>query len=417
MTALFIRLGYLMKNKILGSALMIAGTTIGAGMLAMPLTSAGIGFGATLLLLFGLWLLLTYTGLLFMEVYQTAKRPDVGVATLAEQYFGMPGRIAATASLLILLYALLAAYITGGGSLLSGLLADVFDSETLSESGRLQLSVIFFTIMLGAFVIIGIKGVDGLTRLLFIGKISAFIFVLLMLIPNVQLKNLVETPIDNRLIVAAVPIFFTSFGFHVIMASINTYLDADIRRIRIAILIGTAIPLTAYVLWKLATHGVLSQGEFVQILQSDPSLNGLVNATRQITGSVFLGEIVRLFSGLALITSFLGVALGIVECVGDLLKRVRLPASRPLLAILTFVPPLIFALFYPNGFIAALGYAGLLFAFYGLILPIGMAWRARRLHPDLPYRVAGGNTALIISLIMGIIIMVIPFLDLPKVVG
>ena len=338
-----------MKNKILGSALMIAGTTIGAGMLAMPLTSAGIGFGATLLLLFGLWLLLTYTGLLFMEVYQTAKRPDVGVATLAEQYFGMPGRIAATASLLILLYALLAAYITGGGSLLSGLLAGVFDAETLSESGRLQLSVIFFTIMLGAFVIIGIKGVDGLTRLLFIGKIAAFIFVLLMLIPNVQLKNLVETPIDNRLIVAAVPIFFTSFGFHVIMASINTYLDADIRRIRIAILIGTAIPLTAYVLWQLATHGVLSQGEFVQILQSDPSLNGLVNATRQITGSVFLGEIVRLFSGLALITSFLGVALGIVECVGDLLKRVRLPASRPLLAILTFVPPLIFALFYPNG--------------------------------------------------------------------
>ena len=111
------------------------------------------------------------------------------------------------------------------------------------------------------------------------------------------------------------------------------------------------------------------------------------------------------------------MALGIVECVGDLLKRVRLPASRPLLAVLTFVPPLIFALFYPNGFIAALGYAGLLFAFYGLILPIGMAWRARQLHPDLPYRVAGGNIALIISLIMGIIIMVIPFLDLPKVVG
>ncbi len=61
-----------MKNKILGSALMIAGTTIGAGMLAMPLTSAGMGFGATALLLVGLWALLAYTGLLFMEVYQTA---------------------------------------------------------------------------------------------------------------------------------------------------------------------------------------------------------------------------------------------------------------------------------------------------------------------------------------------------------
>ena len=35
----------MLKNKTFGSALIIAGTTIGAGMLAMPLTSAGIGFG------------------------------------------------------------------------------------------------------------------------------------------------------------------------------------------------------------------------------------------------------------------------------------------------------------------------------------------------------------------------------------
>ncbi len=401
-----------MKNKILGSALMIAGTTIGAGMLAMPLTSAGIGFGATVLLLFGLWLLLTYTGLLFMEVYQTAKRPDVGVASLAEQYFGMPGRVLTTGSLLILLYALLAAYITGGGSLLSGLMPEFSDADV-----KLKVSIVLFTVILGIFVIIGIKGVDGLTRLLFIGKIAAFLFVLAMMFPNVQMKNLMETPIDNKLILAAVPIFFTSFGFHVIMASINTYLDADIRRIRIAILIGTAIPLGAYLLWQLATHGVLSQSEFIQILQQDPTLNGLVKATREITGSAILGEVVRLFSALALITSFLGVALGIVECVGDLLKRVRLPANRLLLAPLTFVPPLLFALFYPNGFIAALGYAGLLFAFYGLLLPIGLAWRARKLYPELPYRVAGGNVALILAFVAGIIIILVPFLDLPKVVG
>ena len=267
------------------------------------------------------------------------------------------------------------------------------------------------------FVIVGIKGVDGLTRLLFIGKIAAFLFVLAMMFPNVQMKNLMETPIDNKLILAAVPIFFTSFGFHVIMASINTYLDADIRRIRIAVLIGTAIPLGAYLLWQLATHGVLSQSEFIQILQQDPTLNGLVTATREITGSTILGEMVRLFSALALITSFLGVALGIVECVGDLLKRVRLPANRLLLAPLTFVPPLLFALFYPNGFIAALGYAGLLFAFYGLLLPIGLAWRARKLYPELPYRVAGGNVALILAFVAGIIIILVPFLDLPKVVG
>lgn len=400
-----------MKNKILGSALMIAGTTIGAGMLAMPLTSAGIGFGATLALLVGLWALLTYTGLLFMEVYQTAKAQDVGVATLAEQYFGLTGRFLATFSLLVLLYALLAAYITGGGSLLSGVLPDWGESSQ-------KIGIILFTLILGAFVVVGIQGVDGLTRVLFIGKIIAFVFVILMMLPKAQLENLTAVPLDNLLIVSAVPIFFTSFGFHVIMGSINHYLNAEMKKIRAAILIGTLIPLVAYVLWQLATHGVLSQGEFVQLLQQDPTLNGLVKATSQITGSTVLGEMVRIFSALALITSFLGVAMGIFEGVGDLLKRVNLPNNRLILTPLTFIPPLVFALFYPNGFIAALGYAGLLFAFYGLILPIGLAWKARQQHPNLPYRVAGGNIGLLIALVAGVLIMAIPFIEgLPSVVG
>ena len=88
----------MLKNKTFGSALIIAGTTIGAGMLAMPLTSAGIGFGYTVLLLVGLWALLVYSGLLFVEVYQTADRLNDGVATLAEKYFGITGRVLATCS-------------------------------------------------------------------------------------------------------------------------------------------------------------------------------------------------------------------------------------------------------------------------------------------------------------------------------
>lgn len=395
---------------------MIAGTTIGAGMLAMPLTSAGMGFGATALLLIGLWALLAYTGLLFMEVYQTAPQKDVGVASLAEQYFGLFGRALATFSLLVLLYALLSAYITGGGSLLSGIMPEMADADM-----KLKISILIFTAVLGAFVVIGVKSVDGLTRVLFLGKIIAFIAVLVMMLPKAKLENLTAIPLDNLLVLSAVPIFFTAFGFHVIMGTINTYLDADIGKIRKAIYIGTAIPLVAYLLWQLATHGVLSQNEFTTILKQDPTLNGLVTATSQITGSTILGEMVRLFSVLALITSFLGVAMGIFEGVGDLLKRLNLPNNRLWLTVATFTPPLLFALFYPDGFIMALGYAGLLFAFYGMILPIGLAWKARRQHPNLPYRVIGGNLALVIALIAGICIMVIPFLIqlgyLPQAVG
>ena len=130
----------------------------------------------------------------------------------------------------------------------------------------------------------------------------------------------------------------------------------------------------------------------------------------------------KLFSALALITSFLGVALGLLECVDDLLKRsFNISANRLTLGVLTFLPPLLFAFFYPEGFILALGYAGQMFAFYAVVLPAALVYKARQKHPQLPYRVWGGNTILFIASILGIIIASIPFAIkagyLPQVVG
>ncbi|MFU2076886.1 aromatic amino acid transport family protein [Avibacterium endocarditidis] len=403
-----------MKNKTFGSALLVAGTTIGAGMLAMPLTSAEMGFGYTLALLFILWILLSYSALLFVEVYQKAERKDAGIATLAEQYFGITGRVLATLSLVIFMYAILSAYVTGGGSLLAGLLPFLGDNAT-------SVSIVLFTVVLGVFIVISTGAVDGLTRLLFIIKLAAFVLVLAMMLPLVTTDNLLAMPLKDFLIVSASPVFFTSFGFHVIIPSINKYLDGNIKRLRIAIIGGTAIPLVAYILWQMATHGVFPQSEFVQIVNNDPTLNGLINATFQATGSEIISGAVRTFSTLALVTSFLGVALSLFDCLDDLLKRINIQANRIQLGLLTFVPPLAFALFYPDGFIAALGYAGQMFTFYGLVLPVGMAWRARKLYPNLPYRVLGGGLGLIVALLLGVLIMNVPFLIqagyLPQVIG
>lgn len=87
-------------NKKLGSTLLVAGTMIGAGMLAMPLTSAGIGFTWTVILLLALWLLLTYSALLFVEVFQTTDS-EASIGTLAGQYFGKWGKIVTNIVLLV----------------------------------------------------------------------------------------------------------------------------------------------------------------------------------------------------------------------------------------------------------------------------------------------------------------------------
>ena len=387
-------------NKTVGSTLLVAGTMIGAGMLAMPLTSAGIGFGFTLVLLLGLWALLTFSALLFVELYQTAES-DAGIGTLAEQYFGKAGRIIATAVLIIFLYALIAAYISGGGSLLKDLLPESFGDKV---------SILLFTVIFGSFIVIGTHSVDKINRVLFFVMLAAFTVVLSLMLPAIKFDNLMATPIDNALIISASPVFFTAFGFHGSIPSLNKYLDGNVKALRISILAGSAITLCAYILWQMSTHGLLTQNEFLQILKEDATLNGLVKATLAITGSNMIAGAVKLFSTLALVTSFLGVGLGLLECIEDLLKRsFNVTAGRISLGLLTFIPPLVFALFYPEGFILALGYAGQMFAFYAVVLPVSLVWKARRTHTDLPYKVWGGNLTLIIVLVLGVIITSIPF--------
>ena len=399
-------------NKTVGSTLLVAGTMIGAGMLAMPLTSAGIGFGFTLVLLLGLWALLTFSALLFVELYQTAES-DAGIGTLAEQYFGKAGRIIATAVLIIFLYALIAAYISGGGSLLKDLLPESFGDKV---------SVLLFTVIFGSFIVIGTHSVDKINRVLFFVMLAAFAVVLSLMLPEIKFDNLMATPIDNALIISASPVFFTAFGFHGSIPSLNKYLDGNVKALRISILVGSAITLCAYILWQMSTHGLLTQNEFLQILKEDATLNGLVKATLAITGSNMIAGAVKLFSTLALVTSFLGVGLGLLECIEDLLKRsFNISAGRISLGLMTFIPPLVFALFYPEGFILALGYAGQMFAFYAVVLPVSLVWKARRAHTNLPYKVWGGNLTLIIVLVLGVIITSIPFAIragyLPFVVG
>ena len=354
-------------NKTVGSTLLVAGTMIGAGMLAMPLTSAGIGLTATVFLLIGLWAVLTFTALLFVELYQTADS-DAGIGTLAAQYFGKAGRIISTAVLIVFLYALIAAYVSGGGSLLMDLLPAMGDKDTMNK-----IAVLVFTIFFGSFIVIGTHSVDKINRVLFFVMIATFILVLALMLPNIKFDNLMAIPIDNALIISASPVFFTAFGFHGSIPSLNKYLDGNVKSLRIAILVGSGITLFAYFLWQLSTHGLLSQNEFLQILREDATLNGLVKATLEITQSPIIANAVKIFSTLALVTSFLGVALGLLECIEDLLKQsFDIHAGRISLGLMTFIPPVLFSLFYPEGFILALGYAGQMFAFYAVVLPVAL---------------------------------------------
>ncbi|EPZ7317791.1 aromatic amino acid transport family protein [Vibrio mimicus] len=383
------------QSKLLGSTLIIAGTTIGAGMLALPLASAGIGFSTSLIIMLGLWMLMAFTALLMVEIHQYAEK-EATLHTLAKQILGDKGKWVATFAMLFLFYSLCAAYIAGGGAQFTQRISDFTGVAVESSSGTL-----LFTLIVALVVTIGTGTVDSVNRVLFAGKMIAMVAVLFFLAPNVSHSYLLSMPIEQGLVVAAIPVIFTSFGFHGSIPAIVNYLDGDTPALRKAILIGSAIPLVIYIFWQLVTLGVVSQSA----LLDNMGLTALIGVLSTTVHQSNLSNIIGVFADLALLTSFLGVSLGLFEFMGDSLRNKQGKMNRPLASVVTFLPPLIFALFYPQGFIMALGYAAIALAILAIFLPLVMVVKVRTQATNQHYQVMGGNIALMVTGLIGFLII------------
>ncbi|TLS76123.1 amino acid permease [Photobacterium damselae subsp. damselae] len=394
-------------NKTFGSMLIIAGTTIGAGMLALPLASAGLGFTTSTLIMIGMWALMSYTALLMLEVHQYADK-SATLHTLAYKLLGRKGQVIASGAMLFLFYALCAAYIAGGGAQLHQKI------QSLHIDIAPQIATVIFTFVIASVVAIGTHSVDIVNRVLFTAKIIAMAVMLALLLPQVKSHNLLEMPMQQGLIISALPVVFTSFGFHGSIPSIVRYLGLNIPNLKKVMIFGSALPLIVYLLWQLATQGILSQSE----LLANTDLTQFINALSQRLHNPLVGQSVSLFADLALATSFLGVSLGLFDFLADTLRRKATLAGRVQTACVTFIPPLAFALFYQQGFIMALGYAAIALVILAIFLPAAMVWQQRKQKATSTqentsdYQVMGGKFSLIIVVVIGVIIILSQLLQM-----
>ncbi|EPT9248010.1 aromatic amino acid transport family protein [Photobacterium damselae] len=398
-------------NKTFGSMLIIAGTTIGAGMLALPLASAGLGFTTSILIMIGMWALMSYTALLMLEVHQYADK-SATLHTLAYKLLGRKGQVIASGAMLFLFYALCAAYIAGGGAQLHQKI------QSLHVDIAPQIATVVFTFVIASVVAIGTHSVDIVNRVLFTAKIIAMAVMLALLLPQVKSHNLLEMPMQQGLIISALPVVFTSFGFHGSIPSIVRYLGLNIPNLKKVMIFGSALPLIVYLLWQLATQGILSQSE----LLANTDLTQFINALSQRLHNPLVGQSVSLFADLALATSFLGVSLGLFDFLADTLRRKATLAGRVQTACVTFIPPLAFALFYPQGFIMALGYAAIALVILAIFLPVAMVWQQRKQKATSTqkntsdYQVMGGKLSLITVIVIGVIIILSQLLQIVGII-
>lgn len=343
-------------------------------MLAMPITSPGIGFIGSALLLILIWFAMCMSALLMVRVYDF-NPPSDGFDTLTSKYLGNWGNKLTAFCLLFLIYGLTAAYMSGGGTVLANYIRAWFHIE-VDE----RWTILVFSLLFGGIVSIGTRYTDLFTRVLFAFKLIFLFLLVYFLTPHIKLQNILQAPLEKGLLIGAIPVIFTSFGFHGSIPSIVNYLGGNKKRIRLAFVIGSLLPLTIYLLWQWVVLGSLDQTLFMKIIREQSGLNGLIENIRQIARSSKIELFFSYFATAALGTSFLGVSIGLFDFYQEVLKTRKAPRKRFFSSLLTFLPPLLFALFYPEGFLLALGYAAIAGVVLALIIPVLLYHQTSKMH-------------------------------------
>lgn len=399
------------QSKTIGCMLMIAGTALGAGMLALPLVSAGSGFVMAFIALICLWALMCYTALLTLEV-NIHFPVGTSFGTMAAQTLGSWGKWVASAAMMLLFYSLTAAYISGGATLFSEI-----SHHYLALHAPVKLCAVLFTLVFAAIIYWKTKAVDYVNRVLFTIKVGVLIIAVSAMLTHVKYNLLVDLAHHPLYVWAALPVMFTAFGFHGSIPSMLKYLGHDVQKLRIIFIIGSVIPLVIYIFWLVVTMGVLpltGANSFYTVAQHEGSVGLFTIELSRVFHNHYIVIAINLFSNIAVTTSFLGVGLGLFDYFCDILRQVS-DRRREWAAVITFVPPLVFALIYPGGFIFALGFAAIYLAILAVLLPTTMVWQWRARDDEaqvIHYRVVGNNQILALVFIAGLVIIFIQILSM-----
>lgn len=392
------------NSKLIGGILLIVGTSIGGGMLALPVSTAEVGFSHSIFFLLFCWAVMTAGALLVLEVNM---RLPVGsnMISMAKSTLGLPGQIIAWIAYLFLLYTLLAAYISGG--------SDVFSSLLHKANIDLPnwLTPLIFTTLFGLVVYGGIKSVDYVNRGLMFGKLGVYILLVLIISPHISLTGL--TGGSARAFTGTLMILVTSFGFASIVPSLREYFDNDIVTLRRVILFGSLIPLFCYIVWNAVIMGVISRdGEhgLVALMASEHATSGLTEALSESIQSKWISGFFGFFTSICMLTAFLGVSLGLFDFLADGLKFQKSGGQGKYTLALTFLPPLAVVLINPGIYLRALSYAGICCVVLLLLLPALMAWKGRKtcvLNSTEGHMIPGGNSVLAVIGLISIGLLII----------
>ncbi|KAG2311824.1 hypothetical protein Bca4012_026315 [Brassica carinata] len=368
---------------------LVAGTTVGAGILAIPAVTQESGFLASAVACILCWAFMVVTGLLVAEVNVNTMSElgsgGVSLVSMAKRTLGSFGVQVASWSYILIHYTLLVAYIARSSGILANFLGiPIWESATL------------FSLVLGGICFFGSQRFIGATNgVLVFALIASFAALVAVASGDLHWEALLKANFEA--VPMSIPIIALSFVYQNVVPVLCTDLEGDLPKVRTAIILGTAIPLGLFLVWNAVILGSFPD--------TGVAAEKMIDPLQQLRStSVTVGPFVEAFSLIAIATSYIGFVLGLIDFLSDLLK-LQTRQNKPILYLLTLVPPLVLSLLDPEIFFKALDFAGT----YGVlvlfgILPAAMSWSDRYVvspstATSSPQLVPGGKVTL--SIVMG----------------
>lgn len=400
-----------MQKKI-GAIMLVAGTCIGSGMVALPIVLVKFGLILSIILMIITWALMYYTSLVNLELNLYTKLGKT-LGELCKIFSGRFAELLANVCLKLLSYSLLAAFLFAAGCVTQYLLISILgiNYSTITLITAYSIGAIFY-------LLLPIKLIDYTNRLLFIAFLLVFATLMTALLTVINLRNLPLTynltfEISDLFIV--LPIIFTSFGFQVIFHTIANYCENDAKMLKATFLYGSLIPAIIYIIW---TCGVLSviydknPNFYYQMLTENIQVGEMVRELSYVAKWYKVQLLIWWISILAIISSILGVGIGLVDNFKVVFSRsiTNLPIRTVCSSAITIVPSYILAIYLPNAFITMLGFAGMILVIIAVLLPAYLLYKAK--ISVYNYSELNNKWLLVLSILLGILIIICEIMNL-----
>lgn len=395
------------KHSSVWGVMVIAGTVIGGGMFALPVDLAGAWFfwGAFILII--AWFSMLHSGLLLLEANLNY---PVGSSfnTVTKDLIGNKWNIVSGLTVAFVLYILTYAYISANGAIISETIA--MNQGTHVNPRIVGVSTALFVAAVLWFSSLAASRITSL----FLGiKIIAFIVVFGSFFFQVDYSILrdinVTSASDNSYfpyIFMALPVCLASFGFHGNIPSLIICYGKRKDKLIKSLVFGSLLALFIYLFWLYCTMGNITRDSFNEIISSGGNVDSLVKSFLGTRQHGVIEFCLLVFSNLAVASSFFGVTLGLFDYLADLFKLDNSPSGRLKTIMLTFLPPTILYLIFPNGFIYGIGGAGLCATIWAVIIPAVLALKARKKFPNKMFTVWGGMMIPSLVILFGVAVIV-----------